>query len=221
MGINDILDNALESHRQRKKEGFPWLLMFLVFAMLTLVASFVKSAMANNADYLGGKATVEKFFTANLVQLIIMLVLLVAFVVVLIKTWNGKSASMEQLIFTIGAGLLVILMSVKALLPVMSIAKELKSPRTIEVESYTLCTDSDGKYYVAFDDDGGVLLNIPLSKYSELQGGAPSSRLSGGQANRLVSEDDGYSNVQLYESKAKITYYNKSIIYESLSLLQT
>jgi hypothetical protein len=147
-----------------------------------------------------------------------MCVLLAAFVVVFIKTWKGWKSSGEQLIITACTALLLVIFTISALMPVMNISKELKNPRTIEMNGYTLCTDSKGKQYVAFNDDGGVLLAIPSQKYAELKAGEVSSKQNVGQAYQMVI-DGGYNNVQYYESKLSVTYYNKSIIYQSAKLL--
>ena len=110
-------------------------------------------------------------------------------------------------------------MFVVTLKPVLSISKELKNPTTKELTSYTLCTDSKNMHYVAFNDDGAVLLAIPTEKYHELAKGNVSDKQSTGQAHQMVIEG-GYRDVQFYESELTVTYYNKSIIYEKAELKQ-
>ncbi|MCR5480418.1 MAG: hypothetical protein K6F27_11275 [Ruminococcus sp.] len=218
MDLRESFGIAADNYRKSISERFKWLPLFAVFVILSLLATLIKGWIANGADILGGKATVERYFTANLVRFIIMCVLVAAFAVVLAKTWKGWKSSSEQLIITVCTALILVIFTTSALLPVMSISKELKSPRTIEMNGYTLCTDSKGKQYVAFNDDGAVLLAIPSQKYAELKAGEVSSKQNVGQAHRMVIEG-GYNNVQYYESKLSVTYYNKSIIYQSAKLL--
>ena len=218
MDLRESFGIAADNYRKSISERFKWLPLFAVFVILSLLATLIKGWIANGADILGGKATVERYFTANLVRFIIMCVLVAAFAVVLAKTWKGWKSSGEQLIITVCTALILVIFTISALLPVMSISKELKNPRTIEMNGYTLCTDSKGKQYVAFNDDGGVLLAIPSQKYAELKAGEVSSKQNVGQAYQMVIEG-GYNNVQYYESKLSVTYYNKSIIYQSAKLL--
>lgn len=110
-------------------------------------------------------------------------------------------------------------MFVVALKPVFAIAGELKNPATRELSSYTLCTDDKGMRYVAFNDDGAVLLAIPSDKYAELKNGNLSNKKSTGQAHQMVI-DSGYKDVQYYESDLSVSYYNKSIIYIDAQLKQ-
>lgn len=222
MGIlRDNLEIALSNHREQRKRQAKWAGIFALFVLLSVLAAFVKSLMVKGADYLGGKATVEKFFRANLVRLILMCVLFVAFLFVFIKTWNGMKSSIEQLIYTAATGLILVIFSISALMPVLKIANELKRPATIEVNKYTLCTADANKYYVAFDDaDGGVLLQIPEDKYLEFRSGKPSDN-GAGFAYDEIAANSSYQNVQFYRSTLKVTYYDKSVIYESAALTQT
>lgn len=218
MDLRESFGIAADNYRKSISERFKWLPLFAVFVILSLLATLIKGWIANGADILGGKATVERYFTANLVRFIIMCVLVAAFAVVLAKTWKGWKSSGEQLIITVCTALILVIFTISALLPVMSISKELKNPRTIEMNGYTLCTDSKGKQYVAFNDDGAVLLAIPPQKFAQLKAGNVSSKQNVGQAHQMVIEG-GYNNVQYYESKLSVTYYNKSIIYQSAKLL--
>ncbi|MBQ9869111.1 MAG: hypothetical protein IJM32_05575 [Ruminococcus sp.] len=217
MDLRESFGIAADNYRKSISERFKWLPLFAVFVILSLLATLIKGWIANGADILGGKATVQRYFTANLVRFIIMCVLVAAFAVVIAKTWKGWKSSSEQLIITVCTALILVIFTISALLPVMSISKELKSPRTIEMNGYTLCTDSKGKQYVAFNDDGAVLLAIPADKYAQLQKGNASNKKNVGQAYELVV-DGGYSNIQYYESDITVTYYNKSIIYEKVTL---
>ena len=217
MDIRESFGIAAQNYRSSRREKHKWAPIFAAFALLSIGATGIKELMVSGADILGGKATVERFFTANLVRLIIMCLLFAAFIVVFIKTWKGRESSVEQLVYTFVSGLMIIFFTVSALLPVMNISRELKSPRTIEMNGYTLCTDDKGMHYVAFSDDGAVLLAIPADKYAQLQKGNASNKKNVGQAYELVV-DGGYSNIQYYESDITVTYYNKSIIYEKVTL---
>lgn len=216
MGLKESLGDAVNNYREIQRERIRWAPLLAIFVVLSILASGIKMLIVSGADNLGGKATVQRFYTGNLVRLIIMCLVVAAFTVVVFKTWKGKQSSVEQLMFTIGSGVIVIFFAITALLPVLSISKELKNPKTTEQSSYTLCTDSNGKHYVAFNDRGAVLLEIPADKYHELQKGNASDKKSTGQAHQLVIED-GYSDVQFYESAITVTYYNKSIIYENVA----
>ena len=210
---------AFEGYIESRKERFKWAPLFLIFVALTFFAGFVKDIFTSGADILAGRETVEKYFTGNLVRTIVMGLIAAAFVVVVIKTWKGMASSVEQLIFTAATALFIVIMFIVTIKPVLSIAGELKHPTTKELSSYTLCTDSKGMHYVAFNDDGAVLLAIPTEKYNELAQGNISSKQSAGQAHQMVIEG-GYKDVQYYESELSVTYYNKSIIYEKAELKQ-
>ena len=222
MRLWESFDAAAERYRAMQKEKSKWGPLFAIFALLCIGAALIKEAMVKGADYLGGKATVEKFFRANLVRFVIMCVLIIAFIVVFIKTWNGRQSSIEQLVFSFGTGILVIFFAATSLMPVLRIRGELKHPRTAELSSYTLCKDKSGKYYAAFDDNGeGILLEIPQDKYSELCAGNYSDTGSGFAYNQISEAKDKYTDVSFYRSNAKIVYYDRSVIYKSAELVST
>ena len=217
--FTENVQGAFEGYIESRKERFKWAPMMIIFMLLTFLAGFVKDIFTKNADILAGKATVEKYFTGNLARVIAMLLIAAAFVVVVKKTWKGMASSTEQLIFTVFTGVFIIIMFIVALKPTINIAKELRSPTTRELSSYTLCTDKKGMHYVAFNDDGAVLLAIPSDKYAELKNGNLSNKKSAGQAHQMVI-DSGYKDVQYYESDLSVSYYNKSIIYVDAQLNQ-
>ena len=217
--FRENLEYAYEGYRESRRERLKWAPLLLGFIAVTFLAGFVKDIFVGNADILGGKATVEKYFTGNLARLIAMGIIAVAFAIIVAKTWKGMASSSEQLIFTVMTGIFIVVMFVVTLKPVLSISKELKNPTTKELTSYTLCTDSKNMHYVAFNDDGAVLLAIPTEKYNELAKGNVSDKQSTGQAHQMVIEG-GYRDVQFYESNLTVTYYNKSIIYEKAELKQ-
>ncbi|MBP3792693.1 MAG: hypothetical protein ILA24_01490 [Ruminococcus sp.] len=217
MKLGEIFETAVEDYRIRQKEKSKWGTLFVFFILLSVGATLIKEIMVKGADYLGGKATVEKFFRANLVRFVIMCLLMAVFIVVFVKTWNGRQSSIEQLVFSFGAGIVVIFFAVTALMPVLTISDELKHPRTAELHSYTLCTDTGGNYYVGFDDNGGVLLNIPKDKYEELSRGKSSDNAAGFAYDEIV-ESGKYKNIVFYRCAVQIVYYHHSVIYENVSL---
>lgn len=222
MKLGEILEAAVEDYRIRQREKSKWGILFVFFILLSVGATLIKEIMVKGADYLGGKATVEKFFRANLVRFVIMCLLMAVFIVVFVKTWNGRQSSIEQLVFSFGSGIVVIFFAATALMPVLTISDELKHPRTAELSSYTLCKDKSGKYYAAFDDNGeGILLEIPQDKYSELCAGVYSDTGSGFAYNQMREATDKYTDVSFYRSNAKIVYYDRSVIYESAELVST
>ena len=204
---------------EHRREKMKWAPILGVFALLLLLANLLKSLLTKGADILGGKATVQKYFVGNLVRLIIICLLAAAFIVVLKKTWNGVRSSGEQLIYTVLTGVMIAIFMVISIMPVISISGELSNPKTVALNSYTLCTDDSGMHYVAFNDNGGVLLAIPAEKYYQLQKGNASNKSNVGQAHQLVV-DGGYNDIQFYESEVSVTYYHKSIIYEKISMKQ-
>ena len=213
--VRDTFDGYVKSRKERLK----WAPMMIIFMLLTFIAGFVKSIFTNGADILAGKATVEKYFAGNLARSIAMGLIAALFAFVVSKTWKGMASSTEQLIFTVFTGVYILIMFVVALKPVFAIAGELKNPATRELSSYTLCTDDKGMHYVAFNDDGAVLLAIPSDKYAELKNGNASNKKNAGQAHQMVI-DKGYKDVQYYESDLSVSYYNKSIIYIDAQLKQ-
>ena len=217
MNVKDSFSAAFNDYKNSRRESSKWAPAFVLCALLCIGAGFIKSAMVKGADLLGGKATVERFFRANLVRLIITCVIFLLFLLFFIKTWNGMKSSVEQLIYTAACGLFVVICAINSLLPVVKISQELKAPRETEVKSYTLCSDNKGNYYVGFDDDGGVLLTIPKDKYDELSAGNISDNAAGFAYDEIV-ESGKYNNVVFYRSKALIVYYHRSVIYENVSL---
>lgn len=218
MGFNDYLAYAAKDTRSQQRERLKWAPFFALFVLLCLAAMGIKSLMVKDADPLGGRITVGKFLNGNRVQLIIICVTFVLFIVFLIKTWKGRQSSVQQFVCTVCCGIFIVLCGVFSLLAVVNISGELSDPRTVELSSYTLCTDSAGKFYVAFDDDGGVLLQISINKYIDLMSGTPSEQ-GAGLAYDEVSSNSTYHDVRYYRSKIKITYYDKSVIYESAFLI--
>ena len=219
MDFNSSFDKQIQNYRYHKSEEFKWKPILLGAFVLGLVASGIKELVVRNADNLGGKQTVETFFIGNLIKFVVLLAALTAFVVVFTKTWKGRASSIEQLVFTLGGGAVLVIFAVIALGAVVNIGKELKSPKTMDVSTYTLCADSSGNYYAAFDDSsGGVLLQIPDEAFDELSEGESFERGSGFAYNELSEEGSGYQNVTFYRSDAKMTYYQYSVIYISAKL---
>ena len=221
MELSESFDKHIQDYRYHRSEKYKWMPILLGAVLAWGAASGIKELIVRNADYLGGKETVKTFFLGNIVKLAILLIAIAAFIVVFTKTWKGRASSIEQLVFTLGGGGLLVVFALMTIPAVMNIGKELKSPKTAEISSYTLCTDSSGNYFAAFDDsDGGVLLQIPDEAFDELSEGEASERGSGFAYNELSEDGSGYQNVTFYRSDAKVTYYQYSVIYKSAKLIR-
>ena len=214
----DVFTNLGMPKEQRREKG-KWGDVFALFALLSLIAFWIQGHAKNDADLLGGRKTIERFMHANVAAIALALLAVIGFIILCFKTWKGRDSSIFQLIYTIGAGVLIVFCTVSILKSIHNIQKDLNSPLTVTAENYVLCR-SGSNYLLVFDEKGtddGILLIIPKEKYDELKGGVSSNKgylLS--HAWRLVedSEYTKYEDTTFYETPIDITYYEYSVIYE-------
>ncbi|MBR4622704.1 MAG: hypothetical protein IKO44_04895 [Ruminococcus sp.] len=212
----------LDKIRETRFEERKWAAFFAGFALTYLIARWLRKDALDKADLLGGKATVEGFKSINIATLAFSLVALAVFIFLVIKTWKGRESSIFQLVFTIAAGLIVLYGIFVPASAVIKISSELKHPTEVTVSSYVTCMQ-DGKCLLVFDEEGSsdsIVLVIPKEKYSELKDGepTPSNKTYLSRSWRLIdgSEYGGYSDAALYSSEIDVTYYEYSVIYESV-----
>ena len=115
MDLGESFDKQIQNYRYHKSEEFKWKPILLGAFVLGLAASGIKELIVRNADNLGGKQTVETFFIGNLIKFVVLLAAIAAFVFVFTKTWKGRASSIEQLVFTLGGGAVLVIFAVMAL----------------------------------------------------------------------------------------------------------
>lgn len=212
--------SAANSCRENRTKSIKWIPIFVLSISLCMAAMGIKSVMVSGADMLGGRETVKLFYRANLVRLIISLVVFVGFLAFFIISNKDGKKSLGQLLCAAACGIIIAFSIAAALIAMINISGELKQPKTVEPNGYTLCMDYSGKYYVAFDDNGGVLLEIPADKYYELGTGRVSNN-GAGFAYDTVSTSSLYKDVQYYTSGISIRYYDRSVIYENVEFTES
>lgn len=214
----DVLADAAVPYDQRKEKQ-KWGAVFGVFALSSLLISWLRKESLKDADLLGGKATVERFMHTNVTALLVATVLAVAFIIVVFRTWKGRQSSIYQLVFTVGSAVIVGFSMFTAASAVSKINQELKNPRSVTVEKYVLCKRGSD-CILAFDEQGtsdSILLVIPAEKYEELSGGEASTKGYTSRTWRLIEDSEyvTYTDATLYETPIDVTYFGSSIIYDS------
>ena len=216
LGTEAFTDLAMS--REQRREKAKWGAIFAVFALLSLVAFWVQGHAKSDADLLGGHKTIERFMHANVAAMALALLSVIGFIILCFKTWKGRDGSIYQLIYTIGAGVIIVFCTVSVFRSIHNIQKDLNSPLTVTSENYVLCR-SGRNYLLVFDEKGtndSILLIIPKEKYDELKGGTPSNKGYLSRSRRLIenSQYTEYEDTQFYETPIDITYYEYSVIYE-------
>ncbi|MBR1392850.1 MAG: hypothetical protein IJ561_03335 [Ruminococcus sp.] len=217
--VTEIASSA-SGMQEKTKEMHKWRAFFAVFALLAMAAFFIQKHSMDDADLLGGKATIEKFMHSNVTAMVILLAAALGYIVVFFKTWKGMASSIYQLVFTFGALFIILFSGYSIFRSIHNINKDLQSPKEITVEEYVLCTYGKN-YYVAFDQastNDGILLAIPQEKFEELKGGKASSKGYLSRSYRLITEDEytEYGDVQFYETPLTVSYYSYSVIYDNV-----
>ncbi|SDB04148.1 hypothetical protein SAMN02910317_00113 [Ruminococcaceae bacterium FB2012] len=221
-----VSETALELSMSKKDrvEKAKWGALFAVCALAAMAAFAVQKNSMKGADLLGGRKTIERFMHSNVTAMVILLAAAVGFVIVCFKTWKGRRSSIYQLIFTVGAGVVIVFSGVSILKSIHNIQIDLDSPLTLTRDSYVLCKEGSN-YMLTFDQEGtqdSVLLVIPQEKYKELKNGVISKRGYLSRSWRLIENENyrNFTDAVYYESKISVTYYRHSIIYEDCSLIE-
>ena len=220
----DVLSGFGMSRETRREKG-KWGALFALFALMAMLAFFIQHNSMKGADLLGGRATIERFMRSNVIAMVILLLSAVGFILLCFNTWKGRRGSIYQLVYTVAAGIVIILSGVSIFRSIHNIQKDLDSPKTVTVEEYVLCTNGN-TCYLAFDQEGtidSVLLVVPADKYNELKKGVTSTKGYLSRTWRLIDESEyvKYSDVQFYDTPIEVTYYAHSIIYEDCGFKQT
>lgn len=215
----------LTSTREQRSERAKWGAVFAIFALLAMLAFFIQNNAMKGADLLGGRATIEKFMKSNVIAMIILLISIVGFVILCIKTWKGWQSSIYQLIYVVGAGFIILFSSYSVFRSIHNIQKDLDSPITVTTDSYVLCKRGNDCLLV-FDDQksrDAFLLVIPEEKYRELRKGTVDSRHYLSRSWRLIEESEytEYTEPELFSSKIEVKYYLYSVIYEDAGFVRT
>jgi hypothetical protein len=221
------LNDAFGQMRERRREKGKWGGFFCCFLFPAMVVLRIINYVKNSADLLGGATTVKAFRQAYVIGFVVMSVLLIIFAVAVFKTFKGKQSSMEQLIFTVGAGIVIIWLGLTTAKYVEEYNYDLKNPAKTTVQEYVLCTlDSDGSttYYLGFEHRGEyLLLAVPHNDYIRLSHGEVSDHRTGNEIYFLVtgSEYTSYENAEIYTSEISVEYYFNSAIFKDVTILPT
>ena len=218
VGVDVITDLGM-SKEQRREKG-KWGFMFAIFALLAMLAFFIQHNSMKGADLLGGHATIERFMRSNIIAMVILLLSAVGFILVCFNTWKGRSGSMFQLIYTIGAGVIIVFSGISIFRSIHNIQKDLDAPKTRTISEYVLCKKGND-CMLAFNEEFGddsLILVIPQDKYNELRQGELSKKPHQFRAYRLVEESEyvKYTDAQVYITPIEVTYYPYSVIYEDV-----
>lgn len=205
-----------EQNEEKKK----WAAIFAVFALPSLLIGWLRRESLKDADLLGGRATVERFMHTNVTALLVATLFAVIFIIVCFKTWRGRRSSVYQLIFTVGAAVIIGFTLFGSAKAVSNINYELKNPRTVTVEEYVLCTRGSD-CILAFDEAGtsdSIVLVIPRDKFDELSGGEALNERASSRTWRLIQEAEytDFADPALYGTPIEVTYFQHSVIYDSV-----
>ncbi|GEM_PF-1332516 len=217
----DAAAEAAGLHKQNEEKK-KWAAIFAVFALPSLLIGWLRRESLKDADLLGGRATVERFMHTNVTALLVATLFAVIFIIVCFKTWRGRRSSVYQLLFTAGAAVIIGFTLFTSAGAVSNINSELKSPSTVTVEDYVLCTRGSD-CILAFDEAGSsdsIVLVIPREKFDELSKGEQLNERATSRTWRLIQESEytSYDDPVLYGSPLEITYFRHSLIFDSAEL---
>lgn len=216
VGKDAVFD--LTSTGQERSERHKWGAVFAVFALMAMLAFFIQKHSMDGADLLGGRRTIERFMKSNIIAMVILLISIVGFVILCFKTWKGRRSSIYQLIYVLGAAVIILFSSYSIFRSIHNIQKDLNSPVTVTADSYVLCKRGND-HLLVFDEKTGndsILLVIPAEKYSELSRGTEDTKHYLSRSWRLIEDSEyvDYTDAVLYKTPIEIRYYLYSVIYE-------
>ena len=211
--LKDAFGSYAQTRRDMTRVKF-WVLLFFI---PIIIANVIAGSAKDRADLLGGKETIESFFSANVIALTILVLTAICFIVYVSKTWKGKAGTsigtvMVYIFVLIG---LTAFICVRAS-ALANIRSELKGPRELKLSTYITCKNAAGDCFIAFEDGSGdVLLQIPGGKYDALADDEEGKRSDVNVLLTLV-EEAGYDDIEVKSGDVTVKYYNYSVIYESI-----
>ena len=214
--------SELAMPKKDRREKHKWGAFFALCALAAMAAFTVQKNSMNGADLLGGKKTIERFMHSNITAMVILLAAAAGFIVVCFKTWKGRSGSIYQLIYTVGAGVIIVCSGATIFKAIHNIQKDLDAPISVSAQNYVLC--KEGKDHVlVFDEPGtndSILLVIPAEKFAELKKAPQSTHSYLSRSWRLVTNEAyrDFSEPAYYETPIDVSYFKYSVIYDDCTV---
>ena len=194
-----------------------WALVSILLMLPCVWAIKHRKTVLADADFLGGKAEIERFFSINLRCLILAVVILVIEVLLFFLVCvANKGSVLRVLSFTFGTAVSIITVVIFSY-SVINIRSDLKSTTHAEPAEYVLSTSGE-EYFLGFYD-GGEYAQIPIKEklYEELSEGKQRKEDHHSEIYDMV-KGAGYSDVAEYKDKISIEYYFNSAMIESAKL---
>ena len=211
--------NMFSDYTKTRRDMTRVKLWTLLFFIPIIIANWIAGRAKDNADLLGGKKTIESFFSTNVIALTILVLTAICFIVYVSKTWKGKEGTsigtvMVYIFVLIGLTSFICI----RLGALSNIREDMNSPREVKLKSYITCTNQSRDRFVVFEDGGEQLvLLIPEEKYDALLMKDEGKKSDVGLTLSLV-EDAGYDDIEVKTGEITVKYYKHSVIYENLTV---
>lgn len=211
--------NMFSDYTKTRRDMTRVKLWTLLFFIPIIIANWIAGSAKDNADLLGGKKTIESFFSANVIALTILVLTAICFIVYVSKTWKGKEGTsigtvMVYIFVLIGLTAFICI----RLGALSNIREDMNSPREVKLKTYITCTNQSRDRFVVFEDGGEeILLQIPEGKYDELLLKDEGKKSDVSLTLSLV-EDAGYEDIEVKTGKITVKYYKHSVIYENMTV---
>lgn len=194
-----------------------WKAVMIVLVLPCMGALALRRSVLADADFLGGRPEIQRFFRVNLCCLILTAVILAAEVFLFYKFCVGKHNTGAKLTAFIGSMAVVFVTAAIFTFSVVNISRDLHGVTRAELDDYVLSV-SGSNYYLGFYDGGeNVQMPITGSLYEELSGGEV--RTDGLHSNIFdMITEAGYSSVTEYKNGLTVEYYFHSAMIESAKL---
>ena len=212
----DVSQAVTSGLREFLRERF-WAMVAILLMIPCFGAIKLRKNLLADADFLGGKAEIERFFSVNLRCLILALVIFaVEAALFFLFCVRYKGSALRIVAFTLGTAVSIITVILFAY-SVKNIRSDLKSTTHAEPAEYVLSTSGE-EYFLGFYD-GGEYAQIPIKEklYEELSEGKQRKEDHHSEIYDMV-KGAGYGDVAEYKDKISIEYYFNSAMIESAKL---
>lgn len=213
MYSNDTLGGTLHNWAYSKL----WTTVMVLLALPCVFAIHKRRAVLADADFLGGRAEIERFSGINTGFLIAAIVILAVEIGIFYFACVGKENTAIKLVAFIGSMIVSIVTVVIFSISVVNIHSDLKGTTEAKLSEYVLST-SGSSYYLGFND-GGSFTQMPVEKslYDELAKGK--ERTDGNHSVIYdMIKDGGYTDPVDYKNDITVNYYYYCAMIESAQL---
>ncbi len=194
-----------------------WKIVMYVLVLPSVGMIAFREKILADADFLGGRPEIQRFFKVNLCCLIVTAVILAIEVFLFYMFCVGKQNSGAKMIAFIGSVIVVFVTVTIFAYSVINIGRDLNSTTKAMLDDYVLST-SDGNYYLGFyDGDENAQMPITQSLYDELSKGKERTDSLHSNIFDMITSN-GYSNVTEYKSGLTVEYFFHSAMIESAKL---